>query len=147
MSQLSQPSSSISARDMGRNGAGPKRAAQNLRYEKMFLVSVIRVSSRRIDGFVRRLYIIRNRWKPKRARYRHMCELLGMSASVPTDICFSFAGLMRRGGHTGPHKDGWGIAFYDGKGCRTFHDPAASAHSPIADFLRGHSIKSEIVIS
>ena len=76
-----------------------------------------------------------------------MCELLGMSASVPTDICFSFAGLIRRGGQTGPHKDGWGIAFYDGKGCRTFHDPEASAHSPIADFLRGHSIKSEIVIS
>jgi glutamine amidotransferase len=76
-----------------------------------------------------------------------MCELLGMSASVPTDICFSFAGLMRRGGQTGPHKDGWGIAFYDGKGCRTFHDPVPSAHSPIADFLRGYSIKSEIVIS
>jgi glutamine amidotransferase len=76
-----------------------------------------------------------------------MCELLGMSASVPTDICFSFAGLTRRGGQTGPHSDGWGIAFYDGKGCRTFHDPAASAQSPIADFLRGHSIKGEIVIS
>src|ERR1700760_3790979 len=76
-----------------------------------------------------------------------MCELLGMSASVPTDICFSFAGLIKRGGTTGPHKDGWGIAFYDGKGCRTFHDPAASAQSPIADFLRKHSIKSEIVIS
>ena len=40
-----------------------------------------------------------------------MCELLGMSANVPTDICFSFAGLMRRGGQTGPHADGWGIAF------------------------------------
>ncbi len=76
-----------------------------------------------------------------------MCELLGMSASVPTDICFSFAGLIRRGGKTGPHKDGWGIAFYNGKGCRTFHDPAPSAQSPIADFLSGHSIKSEIVIS
>jgi glutamine amidotransferase len=76
-----------------------------------------------------------------------MCELLGMSANVPTDICFSFRGLVRRGGQTGPHKDGWGIAFYDGKGCRTFQDPAASAHSPIADFLRGYSIKSEIVIS
>ena len=25
-----------------------------------------------------------------------MCELLGMDANVPTDICFSFAGLMRR---------------------------------------------------
>lgn len=76
-----------------------------------------------------------------------MCELLGMSASVPTDICFSFAGLIRRGGETGPHKDGWGIVFYDGKGCRTFHDPAPSARSPIAGFLSEYSIKSETVIS
>ena len=76
-----------------------------------------------------------------------MCELMGMSASVPTDICFSFAGLMRRGGHTGPHKDGWGIAFYEGPGCRTFHDPAPSAHSPIAEFVRNYPIKSRIVIS
>jgi predicted glutamine amidotransferase len=40
-----------------------------------------------------------------------MCELLGMSANVPTDIVFSFTGLMQRGGRTGPHRDGWGIAF------------------------------------
>ena len=40
-----------------------------------------------------------------------MCELLGMSANVPTDICFSFTGLVQRGGGTGPHKDGWGIRF------------------------------------
>ena len=26
-----------------------------------------------------------------------MCELLGMSANVPTDICFSFTGLVQRG--------------------------------------------------
>jgi glutamine amidotransferase len=76
-----------------------------------------------------------------------MCELLGMSASVPTDISFSFAGLIRRGGATGPHRDGWGIAFYDGKGCRSFHDPAASAESPLAKFLAHYPIKSEIVIS
>ena len=48
-----------------------------------------------------------------------MCELLGMSANVPTDICFSFTGLMQRGGLTGPHRDGWGITFYEDKGCRT----------------------------
>ena len=42
-----------------------------------------------------------------------MCELLGMSANVPTDICFSFTGLMQRGGRTGPHVDGWGIAFFE----------------------------------
>jgi glutamine amidotransferase len=75
-----------------------------------------------------------------------MCELLGMSANVPTDICFSFAGLMHRGGQTGPHGDGWGIAFYEGKGCRTFHDPAPSAQSEIARFIRSYSIKSRTVI-
>lgn len=75
-----------------------------------------------------------------------MCELLGMSANTPTDICFSFAGLMRRGGETGPHGDGWGITFYDGKGCRSFHDNAPSATSEIARFIRGYSIKSRTVV-
>ncbi|MEI6556825.1 MAG: class II glutamine amidotransferase [Rhodospirillaceae bacterium] len=75
-----------------------------------------------------------------------MCELFGMSANVPTDICFSFAGLMRRGGETGPHRDGWGVAFYEDKGCRTFHDPRASADSEIARLVRSHAIQSELVI-
>jgi len=76
-----------------------------------------------------------------------MCELLGMSANVPTDICFSFTGLMQRGGITGPHRDGWGIAFYEGRGCRTFHDPSPSAESEIARLVQRYSIKSRIVIS
>ena len=76
-----------------------------------------------------------------------MCELLGMSANVPTDICFSFRGLMRRGGQTGPHRDGWGIAFYEGKGCRAFHDPAPSCESEIARLVSSYSIKSCVVIS
>lgn len=76
-----------------------------------------------------------------------MCELLGMSANVPTDICFSFSGLARRGGQTGPHGDGWGIAFYEGRACRTFHDPMASAQSDIANFLRHYAIKSRIALS
>ena len=70
-----------------------------------------------------------------------------MSANVPTDICFSFSGLIQRGGMTGPHGDGWGIAFYEGKGCRTFHDPQASTKSEIARFLQTYPIKSRIVIS
>lgn len=40
-----------------------------------------------------------------------MCELLGMSANVPTDINFSLKIVLPRGGKTGPHKDGWGITF------------------------------------
>ncbi|MGL4858361.1 MAG: class II glutamine amidotransferase [Enterobacteriaceae bacterium] len=76
-----------------------------------------------------------------------MCELLGMSANVPTDICFSFRGLVQRGGHTGPHKDGWGITFYEGKGCRTFKDHQPGCHSPIARLVKEYPIKSCAVIS
>ncbi|SFG54738.1 class II glutamine amidotransferase [Neptunomonas qingdaonensis] len=76
-----------------------------------------------------------------------MCELLGMSANVPTDICFSFSGLMQRGGGTGPHRDGWGIAFYEGKGVRSFHDPEPSCDSVIANLVKNHPIKSLVVIS
>jgi len=76
-----------------------------------------------------------------------VCELLGMSANVPTDICFSFSGLIRRGGATGPHKDGWGIAFYEGRSLREFRDPQPSYVSEMARFVRDYPIKSRIVIS
>ncbi|MFM8005787.1 MAG: class II glutamine amidotransferase, partial [Dolichospermum sp.] len=51
-----------------------------------------------------------------------MCQLLGMNCNVPTDICFSFEGFSARGGKTDEHSDGWGIAFFEGKGCRIFLD-------------------------
>ena len=76
-----------------------------------------------------------------------MCELLGMSANVPTDICFSFTGFLHRGGGTGPHRDGWGIAFYEEGGYRDFRDPHPSVHSPIARLITDYPIKSNIVIS
>tara|TARA_R110001583_G_scaffold16561_6_gene67774 strand:- start:10279 stop:11046 length:768 start_codon:yes stop_codon:yes gene_type:complete len=76
-----------------------------------------------------------------------MCELLGMSANVPTDICFSFSGLIKRGGETGPHKDGWGITFYEGKGCRSFKDPKPSCQSRVAKLVKDYPIKSTAVIS
>ncbi len=75
-----------------------------------------------------------------------MCELLGMSANVPTDICFSFSGLVKRGGATGPHRDGWGITFYEGKGCRTFKDPQPAYASKIASLLEDYPIKSCAVV-
>lgn len=75
-----------------------------------------------------------------------MCELLGMSANVPTDICFSFTGLMQRGGRTGPHSDGWGITFYEDKGYRTFKDPLPCYDSPIAKLVQDYPIHSRVVI-
>jgi predicted glutamine amidotransferase len=76
-----------------------------------------------------------------------MCQLLAMNCNVPTDICFSFTGFQARGGVTDHHTDGWGIVFFEGKGIRQFLDPNASAHSPVADFVRTYPIKSENVIA
>lgn len=76
-----------------------------------------------------------------------MCELLAMSAKLPTDIRFSFQGFVCRGGDTGPHKDGFGICFYEGAGVREFKDYAPSCESPIATFLQTYPIKSTAVIS
>ncbi|HEY7884226.1 MAG TPA: class II glutamine amidotransferase, partial [Cellvibrionaceae bacterium] len=76
-----------------------------------------------------------------------MCELLGMSANVPTDICFSFTGLLQRGGGTGPHRDGWGIVFYEGAGIRAFRDAAPSVSSEIAQLVSRFPMKSCTVIS
>src|SRR5487761_2611285 len=76
-----------------------------------------------------------------------MCQLLGMNCNVPTDICFSFSGFHKRGGETDVHRDGWGIAFFEGKGVRIFVDPQPSAHSPVAEFVRNYPIRSLNVIA
>ena len=76
-----------------------------------------------------------------------MCELLGMNCNVPTDICFSFTGFQARGGLVDEHQDGWGIAFFEGKGVRQFLDSNASAHSPIAELVKNYPIRSKNVIS
>jgi glutamine amidotransferase len=76
-----------------------------------------------------------------------MCELLGMECNTPTDILFSFTGFSRRGGSTGPHSDGWGLAFYEGRASRIFLEPRPCAESPLAAFLRAHSIKTKLAIA
>jgi len=76
-----------------------------------------------------------------------MCQLLGMNCNVPTDICFSFTGFQRRGGATDVHADGWGIAFFEGRGVRVFLDPQPSATSPIAELVRHYPIRSLNVIA
>ena len=61
-----------------------------------------------------------------------MCQLLAMNCNVPTDIVFSFTGFAQRGGRTDTHRDGWGIAFFEGAGVRHFVDHEAAIASPIA---------------
>jgi predicted glutamine amidotransferase len=76
-----------------------------------------------------------------------MCQLLGMNCNVPTDICFSFSGFQARGGATDVHSDGWGIAFFEGKGTRLFLDPQPSSTSPVAELVRRYPIRSKNVIA
>jgi glutamine amidotransferase len=76
-----------------------------------------------------------------------MCQLLGMNCNVPTDICFSFTGFQQRGGRTDHHADGWGIAFFEGNGCRVFLDHAAAVESPVAQLVRSYPIRSLNVIA
>ncbi len=76
-----------------------------------------------------------------------MCQLLGMSANVPTDICFSFTGFRQRGGATDHHSDGWGIGFFESRGCRVFIDTEASVNSPIAQLVSSYPIRSKNVIA
>lgn len=76
-----------------------------------------------------------------------MCQLLGMNCNVPTDICFSFTGFQARGGATDVHSDGWGIAFFEGKGTRLFLDPQPSCTSPVAELVRAYPIRSKNVIA
>jgi predicted glutamine amidotransferase len=76
-----------------------------------------------------------------------MCQLLGMNCNVPTDICFSFEGFHRRGGSTDHHADGWGIAFFEGKGARVFLDSKPAVESPIAELVRNYPIRSMNVVA
>ena len=76
-----------------------------------------------------------------------MCQLLGMNCNTPTDIVFSFEGFRRRAGLTDCHSDGFGIAFFEGKGVRVFRDDKPGCSSIIADAVKQYHIKSLNVIA
>ena len=75
------------------------------------------------------------------------CQLLGMNAANPTDFTFSWKGFARRGGDTDVHCHGWGIAFYEGRGVRAFHDPEPASSSPIAALVSSYPMKTHNMIA
>ncbi len=60
-----------------------------------------------------------------------MCELLDERKRTDRYLLQLYR-PRQRGGRTGPHKDGWGITFYEGNGCRTFAIRSRALNSPIA---------------
>ena len=78
-----------------------------------------------------------------------MCELLALSANTPTDMRFSFRGLARRGGATGQHGDGWGLASFDpdGGGLHIYREQTPAAFSPVAQQLYDLDLKSLVSLA
>ncbi len=76
-----------------------------------------------------------------------MCQLLGMNCNTPTDVTFSFTGFAQRGGRTDHHSDGWGIAFFEGRGVRHWVDHQSASTSPVAQLIQHYPIKSQNVIA
>src|SRR3954466_356951 len=76
-----------------------------------------------------------------------MCQLLGMNCNTPTDVTFSFAGFAQRGGRTDHHADGWGIAFFEGRGLRHFVDHQPASQSPVAKLIQSYPIRSRNVVA
>ena len=70
-----------------------------------------------------------------------------MNCNTPTDVVFSFSGFAERGGRTDHHSDGWGIAFFEGRGLRHFVDHQAACESPVAELIRRYPIQSRNVIA
>jgi glutamine amidotransferase len=76
-----------------------------------------------------------------------MCELLGLSSDVPATVNLSLMRLAEHGGHTGPHRDGWGVAYYEGPDLRLIKEAVAAADSDWVRFVRDHDLRSPIVVA
>lgn len=76
-----------------------------------------------------------------------MCELFAMSANRPADAGPYLSLLMPRGGKTGPHADGWGVAYYHGRAAHIFKDPTPAAESWCLPQLAQRGVKSTAVVA
>jgi predicted glutamine amidotransferase len=76
-----------------------------------------------------------------------MCELFGMSSDRRATTRLSLMALAEHGGISGPHKDGWGVAYYEGADVRLIKDAEMAAGSDWIRFLEGHDLRSSMVIA
>ena len=62
-------------------------------------------------------------------------------------MTFSLGVFGERGGGLGPHKDGWGIAFKEGRDFRLMKEAVPAFDSVCLRFIESHEFRSEIVLS
>lgn len=76
-----------------------------------------------------------------------MCELFAMSAREPSTVSLSLEVFSQHGGLSGPHKDGWGIVWYDAGDIHLVKETLPAAGSPCERFIQGNPFASTLVIS
>lgn len=76
-----------------------------------------------------------------------MCELLGISARIPTTIQLSLDELARHGGASGPHRDGWGVGFMQAGDAVVLREPEAASESRLLACAKHHALRSSLVLA
>jgi glutamine amidotransferase len=70
-----------------------------------------------------------------------------MSSHLPAEVNFSLEELQRHAGRARPHRDGWGIAYYDGRDTRLIKESRPADRSPCLRFLEQQHVSSNIAIA
>lgn len=76
-----------------------------------------------------------------------MCELFAMSSRLPTNVRISMQAFARHGGETDHHRDGWGVAIYDGSDARLIKEDKPASQSHCLDYIRKHQCETNLLIS
>jgi glutamine amidotransferase len=76
-----------------------------------------------------------------------MCELFALSAKYPTKVKLSLSTFASHGGRSGPHKDGWGVAYYHGDDAWLVKEAQSAADSKTQNFVRETAPESTLILS
>ena len=76
-----------------------------------------------------------------------MCELFAMSARYPSTVQLSLEEFSRHGGLSGPHKDGWGVAWYEERELRLVKEAHPAAGSACVRFIQGNPFVTPFALS
>ena len=75
-----------------------------------------------------------------------MCELFAMSARHPSTISLSLEEFSKHGGLSGPHKDGWGVVWYEDGDARLIKEAHPAATSPCVRFVQDYPFTSSLAM-
>lgn len=75
-----------------------------------------------------------------------MCELFGMSSRSSAEVNLCLDELALHGGRTGPHRDGWGLAYYEEHDVRIIREPGSASGSNWIRFIEQQHIASRMVL-